>query len=74
MEKIDKENIKKESEDVNSSVLYVADLPKETTNEDLSKLFKDYHFKFGNLNNFKNNITWAQVYLENKEWADKACQ
>ena len=72
MEKIDKQNIKKESEDINSNVLYVADLPIETTIEDLSKLFQDYHFKFANLNNFKSNMTWAQVYLENKEWADKA--
>ena len=72
MENIDEQNIKREEEDVYSCVLYVADLPRETTDEDLSKLFKDYHFQFANLNNFKNNMTWAQVYLENKEWANKA--
>ena len=66
------QNIKKEPEDLNSNILYVADLPKETTNEDLSKLFQEYHFKFANLNNFKNNSIWAQVCLENKEWANKA--
>ncbi|MBP5243911.1 MAG: hypothetical protein J6Z28_04235, partial [Succinivibrio sp.] len=45
-------------------ILYVADLPRETTNEDLSKLFKDYHFQFANLNNFKNNMTWSNHLIK----------
>ena len=64
-------NIKKETEDIYSNVLFVADLPNETTNEDLKKIFQDYHFQFASLYN-KNNSTWAQVYLEKKEYADKA--
>ena len=72
MENFSGENLKKEVEDIYSNVLYVADLPKETTNEDLKILFKDYHFGFASLNNFKNNKTWAQVYLENKDWATLA--
>ena len=55
-----------------SNVLYVADLPNETTNDDIQKMFKDYHFHYASLNNFKHNQVWAQVYLESKEWADKA--
>ena len=55
-----------------SNVLYVADLPNETTNDDIQKMFKDYHFHYASLNNFKHNQVSAQVYLENKEWADKA--
>ena len=37
MENNTEENIKKEKEDIYANVLYVADLPKETTNEDLQK-------------------------------------
>ena len=29
-----------------SNVLYVADLPNETTNDDLQKMFQDYHFQY----------------------------
>ena len=29
-----------------SNILFVGDLPKEITYEDLSILFKDYHFQF----------------------------
>ena len=72
MENIVEKNNKKENEDIYSNILYVADLPRETTNEDLSKLFKDYHFQFANLNNFKNNMTWAKAHFESKEWATKA--
>ena len=72
MEKIENPEIKKEGEDIYSNVLFVADLPNETTNEDLQAVFKDYHFQFASLNNYKNNGVWAQVYLESKEWADKA--
>ena len=61
-----------EIEDMYSTSLYVADLPKETTQEDLQKIFKNYHFLTASLNNFKNNKTCAQVYLETKEWATKA--
>ena len=66
------QNLKKEAEEIYSNVLYVADLPNETTNEDLQRLFQDYHFQFTSLNNYKNNTAWAQVYLENKEWATRA--
>ena len=72
MEKPSNQKIKNEIEDIYSNVLFVADLPNETTSEDLQTIFQDYHFQFASLNTFKNNNTWAQVYLENKEWADKA--
>ena len=72
MEKLSEQKIKNEIEDIYSNVLFVADLPNETTNEDLQTIFQDYHFQFASLNTFKNNNTWAQVYLENKEWADRA--
>ena len=48
------------------------ELPNETTNEDFQTIFQYYHFQFASLNTFKNNNTWTKVYLENKEWADKA--
>ena len=67
MENSSEQNIKKEIEEPYSNVLYVADLPNETTIDDLQKLFKDYHFHCATLNNFKHNQVWAQVYLENKE-------
>ena len=63
---------KSELEQIYSNVLFVADLPKETTNDDLQNIFKNYHFLYATLNNFKNNSTWAQVYLESQEWATKA--
>ena len=72
MDNSPEQNIQKEIEEPYSNVLYVADLPNETTNEDLQKFFKDYHFHYASLNNYKNNQTWAQVYLENKEWATRA--
>ena len=72
MENFSSQNGKIEAEDKYSSVLYVADLPKETTNEDLQNIFKDYHFLYASLNNTKNNQTFAQVYIENKDWATKA--
>ena len=67
-----KENPVQETEDPYSTSLYVADLPKETTIEDLQKIFQSYHFLTASLNNIKNNQTWAQVYFETKEWATKA--
>ena len=72
MDKLSKQNLKRETEDIFANVLYVADLPNETTNEDLQRIFQDYHFQFATLNNFKNNTTWGQVYFENKEWATRA--
>ena len=66
------QNIKKEPEDLNSNILYVADLPKETTYEDLQIFFKNYHFLFATLNNLKVSNIWAQVALENEEYANKA--
>ena len=55
-----------------SNALFVADLPKDTTFDDLANLFKDYHFQFANLNNSKLSKIWAQVYLEDENWANKA--
>ena len=69
---IDNKRKENEEEDIYANVLYVSDLPKETTSEDLKILFKDYHFQFATLNNYKNNKTWAQVYLLNKDWATQA--
>jgi len=72
MDNSSEQNLKKDLEEPFSNVLYVADLPNETTNDDLQKLFKDYHFHYASLNNFKHNKIWAQVYFENKEWANRA--
>ena len=72
MENSSEQTIKKELEEPYSNVLYVADLPNETTIDDLQKIFEDYHFHYASLNNFKLNQIYAQVYLENKEWATKA--
>ena len=72
MENSPEQNIKKELEEPYSNVLYVADLPNETTIDDLQKFFENYHFHYASLNNFKLNQIYAQVYLENKEWATKA--
>ena len=55
-----------------SNLLFVGDLPKETTYEDLQILFKNYHFQFVTLNNSKISNIWAQVSLENEEYANKA--
>ena len=35
-------NPKKDIEEIHANVLFVADLPNETTNDDLQKMFKDY--------------------------------
>ena len=72
MEKNLSPNGRLDVEDKYSTVLYVADLPKETTNEDLQNIFKDYHVLYAVLNNTKNNQTFAQVYFENKDWATRA--
>ena len=72
MEKNSSKNGKLGVEDKYSKVLYVADLPKETTNEDLQNIFKEYHVLYAVLNNTKKNQTFAQVYFENKDWASKA--
>ena len=66
------QNIKKDIEEMYSNVLFVSDLPNGTTSEDLQKMFKDYQFHYVSLNNFKANQIWAQVYLENKDCADRA--
>ena len=72
MDNSSEQNLKKDLEEPFSNVLYVAELPNETTNDDLQKMFKDYHFHYASLNNFKHNKIWAQVYFENKEWANRA--
>ena len=55
MENSPEQNIKKELEEPYSNVLYVADLPNETTIDDLQKFFENYHFHYASLNNFKLN-------------------
>lgn len=54
------------------NVLFVADLPKETTYEDLVSFFKDYHFQYASLINNKPQSVWAKVCFENEEYAIKA--
>ena len=55
-----------------SNILFVADLPKETTYEDLSILFQPYHFQYASLNNSKASSVWAKVCLETEDFALKA--
>ena len=64
----------KEPQNFFSNILFVSELPKETKEEDLESLFKNYHFLKASLNNSKMNRIWAQVILENEEWATKARQ
>ena len=64
----------KENQNLFPNVLFVSELPKETKEEDLENLFKNYHFLKASLNNSKMNKIWAQVILENEEWANKARQ
>lgn len=54
------------------NTLFVADLPKETTYEDLETFFKNYHFQYAALNNSKATSVWAKVCLQNEEFAKKA--
>jgi len=55
-----------------SNILFVSDLPKETKNQDLEHLFSKYHFLKSSLKNSKMNNIYAEVILENEEYADKA--
>ena len=64
----------KETQNLFSNKLFVSELPKEAKEEDLENLFKNYHFIKASLNNSKMNKIWAQVILENEEWATKARQ
>ena len=48
MDNSSEQNLKKDLEEPFSNVLYVAELPNETTNDDLQKMFKDYHFHYRN--------------------------
>ena len=54
------------------NTLFVADLPKETTYDDLALFFKDYHFQYASLNNNKPQSIWAKVCFENEQYAMKA--
>lgn len=54
-----------------ANVLYVADLPDETCEEDLMGLFKDYHYKVSRVTNGLNK-TFALVHFETMEMAEKA--
>lgn len=64
----------KETQNLFPNKLFVSELPKETKEEDLENLFKNYHFLKASLNNSKMNKIWAQVILESEEWATKARQ
>ena len=65
-------NNQNQTEHKKSNILFVADLPKDTTYDDLSNFFKNYHFQFATLNNSKVSNIWAQVYFEDDIWAKKA--
>ena len=65
-------NPQTQTEHKKSNILFVADLPKDTTFDDLSNFFKNYHFQFATLNNSKVSNIWAQVYFEDDIWAKKA--
>lgn len=54
------------------NTLFVADLPKETTYEDLEIFFKNYHFQYAALNNSRAMSVWAKVCLQSEEYAKKA--
>ena len=51
-----------------TNALYVADLPKDVTQEDIKELFEKYHFLYVNLNSSKSNNIWAQVFLESEDF------
>ena len=65
-------NPQTQTEHKKSNILFVADLPKDATYDDLSNFFKNYHFQFATLNNSKVSNIWAQVYFEDDIWAKKA--
>ncbi len=65
-------NQKVQTEQNKSNTLFVANLPKDTTFDDLSDFFKKYHFQYATLNNSKSTNVWAQVFLEDGNWAKKA--
>lgn len=54
-----------------ANVLFVADLPDETCEEDLMGLFKDYKYKVSRVTN-STNRTYALVHFESAEFAEKA--
>ena len=54
-----------------ANVLFVADLPDETCEEDLMGLFKDYKYKVSRVTNSVNR-TYALVHFESAEFAEKA--
>lgn len=53
------------------NVLFIADLPDETCEEDLLGLFKDYNYKVGRVTNGPNR-TFALAHFNSVEWAEKA--
>ena len=65
-------NQKVQTEQNKSNTLFVANLPKDTTFDDLSDFFQKYHFQYATLNNSKSTNVWAQVFLEDGNWAKKA--
>lgn len=53
------------------NVLFVADLPDETCEEDLHGIFNDYHLVVTRVTN-RLNKTFALAHFESPEWAEKA--
>lgn len=54
-----------------ANVLFVADLPEETCEEDLVGLFKDYNYVVGRVTNTPTK-TFALAHFQSAEWAEKA--
>merc|ERR1712084_132131 len=52
-------------------ILFVADLPEETSEEDIENFFKNYNFRYTKLNRNMNRIM-AFVFFDTKESAEKA--
>ena len=55
-----------------NTIIFVSDLPKETTDNDLQIFFKNYGYKSSYLRVNKQSIVSAKVFLENEECCTKA--
>lgn len=54
-----------------NNVLFVADLPEETSEEDIIGIFKDHHLKVSKVTS-RLGKSFALAHFENNEWAEKA--
>ena len=54
-----------------NNVLFVADLPEETSEEDIIGIFKDHHLKVSKVTT-RLGKSFALAHFENNEWAEKA--